>query len=131
MPVRWTIDNERWFVHVVCEGAALEHEYVEMIRETAKVTNLSGGYGILIDARALTDVPGYAETVRICREVWNHRSPTHDYIAILIPQTSLLYGKARQVVAVMTTLGLVADLFESESEAHRWMFGWRTPIVAP
>ena len=130
MPIEWTVDTELRCVRITLAGSSLESEYIALVRGVATVTNGTGGYAILVDVHALAHIPGYAEIVRLCQEVWRVRSPEPDFIALIAPEAGALYGKARQAVAILATLGLEVDLFESESEALAWAMAKQSGVAS-
>ena len=83
------------------------------------VTNLTGGFTIVADMRELENFPAYASALRIAQEITLHESPAPDRVVVIAPPVGALFGKCRQFVSMLTSLGMDADLFTDEPAEAR------------
>ncbi len=128
MNISWRHDADRRFIPVVVREGASESDYIAAIRDVATVTNLTGGYAILADLRPLSDMPDFATIMRMARIIEELQSPEPDHLALLACPKGAVYGKARQIVAILTTLGISAELFTAEDDARNWL-ATRQPLM--
>lgn len=121
MPVEWSIDTEKGVARIAFRDRVGVEECISMVRNVASVTTVLGDCSLLLDARELTVVPGFELVLKVTQvavEVADRKHPAH-YALIGTPGTSA-FGKCRQVIAILNSAGIRADLFGSEAEALAW-----------
>lgn len=126
MNITWTNDDERRFVPVRVRDGAAESDYIAAIRGIATVANVTGGYAILLDLREVSDMPDFAGVMKMAREMEHLKTPAADHIAVLACPKGAVYGKGRQIIAILLSLGISAELFATEPDAMDWL-GARLP----
>lgn len=131
MPVEWTFDAPSGIARVRFSGVVGEAETQAMMRQVATVTTLHGRCSIILATGEVTDAPGYDAVFRcalLAVRLRNSAQPAH-YVVLAKPGDAM-FGKARQLVAVMDGLGVTVESFPDETAARDWM-AKHNPRLAP
>lgn len=122
MPVEWKFDTDKGVARVRFSGEVGEAETQAMMRQVASVTTILGRCSVLLSTHEATAAPGYDSvfrTVMLAIRLRNSAQPAH--YAVLAKPGDPLFGKARQLVAVMDGLGIDAEMFSDEPAALPWL----------
>ena len=130
MPIEWSADPAARRVRIRLSGEIGLDESIALVRGVAMVTNITGGFGMLVDARDLTVPPPYPVIFRCAHEVRRLASRNPDRIAVLTAPMGAIFGKARQFCAALLSLGIIVDHFTDEPSALGWIETTGTDTVA-
>lgn len=122
MPVEWSFDTPHGIARVRFSGVVEEAETQAMMRQVATVTTLLGHCSVVMATGEVTDAPGYDSVFRsamLAVRLRNAAQPAH-YVVLAKPGDAM-FGKARQLVAIMDGLGISAEFFPDETAARPWM----------